>query len=384
MKLFEFFQNNENQSDYEISNLEKLDHLLIKLSEMIINGQKKDPDHYGMVAACVVDPDNNVVARLNIPDKSGKRIHAERAAMNAYQKKYGEIPEGCIIVTTLSPCCDPMDDRHGGSCTELINNSPIKKVYCGYQDPSQHNHDERTFTLQETNNPEIRKICEKFAETFLDEIDENFKDGRNPQDKGDSRRHGIPKKASLASLDKIAKQGGRKGQLAHWQANMRRGRKKAAKEVFDIGMGQASHGREDTIAESTGMDEFKEILKKFLPIAKKFAKLEKLPTIVLKRHIKHGDQPTQGRYFNDRDVLEIAVAGRHPVDVLRTLAHELTHARQDQQHVDIDPTTGSPEENEANVVAGIIMRHFNKQYPEYLELQPLSEGVNNGRKRICR
>jgi len=54
---------------------------------------------------------------------------------------------------------------------------------------------------------------------------ENFADGKNPQDKGDSKRHGIPKHATLAQLDKIAKEGGRRGQLAHWQANMRRGRK---------------------------------------------------------------------------------------------------------------------------------------------------------------
>jgi hypothetical protein len=55
---------------------------------------------------------------------------------------------------------------------------------------------------------------------------ENFKDGRHPEDKGDSARHGIPKHASIGALRKIAKQGGRKGQLAHWQANMRSGRDK--------------------------------------------------------------------------------------------------------------------------------------------------------------
>jgi hypothetical protein len=55
---------------------------------------------------------------------------------------------------------------------------------------------------------------------------ENFADGRNPQDKGDSKRHGIPKKASLAQLDKIGHGSGRKAQLARWQANMRRGRAK--------------------------------------------------------------------------------------------------------------------------------------------------------------
>lgn len=57
-------------------------------------------------------------------------------------------------------------------------------------------------------------------------INENFADGKNPQDKGDSARHGIPKKASISSLRKIAKQGGRKGELAHWQANMRSGKAK--------------------------------------------------------------------------------------------------------------------------------------------------------------
>ena len=57
-------------------------------------------------------------------------------------------------------------------------------------------------------------------------VAENFADGKNPQDKGDSRRHGIPKKASLAQLDKIGHGSGRKAQLARWQANMRRGRAK--------------------------------------------------------------------------------------------------------------------------------------------------------------
>ena len=57
----------------------------------------------------------------------------------------------------------------------------------------------------------------------------NFADGKNPQDKGDSKRHGVPTKASISTLRKVAKQGGRKGQLAHWMANMKSGRAKAKK-----------------------------------------------------------------------------------------------------------------------------------------------------------
>ena len=55
---------------------------------------------------------------------------------------------------------------------------------------------------------------------------ENFMDGKNPQDKGDSKRHGVPTKSSVSNLRKVAKQGGRKGQLAHWMANMKAGKAK--------------------------------------------------------------------------------------------------------------------------------------------------------------
>jgi hypothetical protein len=58
-------------------------------------------------------------------------------------------------------------------------------------------------------------------------VSENFADGKGPGRKGDSQRHGIPKKATMAQLEKAAKSSGRKGQLARWQLNMRRGRKKA-------------------------------------------------------------------------------------------------------------------------------------------------------------
>lgn len=65
--------------------------------------------------------------------------------------------------------------------------------------------------------------------SFSEFVAENFMDGRNPQDKGDSARHGIPKKATISQLKKIRSSktaSKRKKQLAHWQINMRQGRKK--------------------------------------------------------------------------------------------------------------------------------------------------------------
>lgn len=57
-------------------------------------------------------------------------------------------------------------------------------------------------------------------------LDENFADGKGPGRPGDSQRHGIPKKATMAELEKAAHAKGRKGQLARWQLNMRRGKAK--------------------------------------------------------------------------------------------------------------------------------------------------------------
>jgi hypothetical protein len=59
------------------------------------------------------------------------------------------------------------------------------------------------------------------------EVDENFDDGKNPGRKGLSRRVGIPKKATLGQLEKIASSStGERRRMAQWQLNMRRGRKK--------------------------------------------------------------------------------------------------------------------------------------------------------------
>ena len=179
---------------------------------------------------------------------------------------------------------------------------------------------------------------------------ENFADGKNPQDKGDSKRHGINTKASVSSLRKTAKQGGRKGQLAHWLANMKAGKKKSLNEA---------------VIHPSTMD----ALEDFLPFVMKLLKLDKLPRISVHKTIETGDQPSFGGYNPADGTIQLALKDRHPADVLRTLAHELVHFKQDQQG-ELDEqsgATGSDEENEANTKAGIIMRHFNKRFPQYLE-----------------
>lgn len=60
------------------------------------------------------------------------------------------------------------------------------------------------------------------------ETNENFADGKKPGRRGLSKRVGIPKKATLAQLEKIAKSStGERRRMAQWQLNMRRGRNRS-------------------------------------------------------------------------------------------------------------------------------------------------------------
>jgi hypothetical protein len=79
----------------------------------------------------------------------------------------------------------------------------------------------------ETENGSIRALCKTFADTFLDDLNENFADGKNPGRKGLAKRSGVNTKASVSSLRKTAKNSsGEKARMAHWLANMKAGRKK--------------------------------------------------------------------------------------------------------------------------------------------------------------
>jgi pyrimidine deaminase RibD-like protein len=220
--------NEDQASDYELHDRPKLDRVLAQCCRMVVKGQQRDPEKYGQVAACVIDPDNRMIYGINLPARDGTRRHAERVAIDKYRKNIGEIPQGSIIVTTCSPCNSPMEERSGESCKDLLNSVGIHKVYAGYQDPTQHDDSDADFRVYVTENDRLWGECQLFAQTFLgkEELPENFADGRNPQDKGDSKRYGVPTKASVSTLRKVAKQGGRKGQLAHWMANMKAGRAK--------------------------------------------------------------------------------------------------------------------------------------------------------------
>jgi hypothetical protein len=120
---------------------------------------------------------------------------------------------------------------------------------------------------------------------------------------------------------------------------------------------------------------FMDIFAKFLPIAMKDIGLDSLPKMKFIAQVTDTQQPTFGMYENGTHVLHVALMNRHPNDILRTVAHELVHYKQDLDNRlnDQSGETGSPEENQAHEIAGVVMRHFNKQYPEFISSKPITD-----------
>lgn len=106
------------------------------------------------------------------------------------------------------------------------------------------------------------------------------------------------------------------------------------------------------------------MLTQMLDLCKHELGLDELPEIVLlDSNPTTGSGTSFGEFIDDR--VEVVTMGRHPMDVMRTLAHELVHWKQMVSNMPLDGSDGSDVENQANAVAGVIMRKFGKMHPEY-------------------
>ena len=74
-----------------------------------------------------------------------------------------------------------------------------------------------------------------------------------------------------------------------------------------------------------------------------------------------------GGYMPSGQEIKVVVHNRNMADILRTLAHELVHHMQNLNGDELNGDDGSDIENEANAMAGVIMREFGRENPEIFE-----------------
>ena len=130
----------------------------------------------------------------------------------------------------------------------------------------------------------------------------------------------------------------------------------------------------EIITESISHSNAEKIISEFLKFVKNFLELDELPKINL---IKDSDYSIKyrsfGGYSPSEKSINVMMSNRHIQDLLRTLAHETVHYKQDINNElnDESGNDGSPQENEANATAAVILRKWGKLHPELFGYEPI-------------
>lgn len=109
----------------------------------------------------------------------------------------------------------------------------------------------------------------------------------------------------------------------------------------------------------------KENLDDFVQFACDHLKLSEKPKIMLVQ-ARDGNMTTANYCPNSKNI-KVYAKNRALFDVARSIAHELVHHKQNINGENLDGTTGSDCENEANSVAGQIIRMYGEKNPEFYE-----------------
>lgn len=136
-----------------------------------------------------------------------------------------------------------------------------------------------------------------------------------------------------------------------------------------------THQEIGLVKEEIERKHFGPMLDSFVSFASEKLGIKSLPNIRYKDD--NDDYNSFAAYHPDHKEISIAVGNRHPMDVFRSLAHELVHHSQNEygRLYDGAGETGSPIEDEANYMAGRIMRLYAKSKPDTFQCRHIAEAV---------
>ena len=135
------------------------------------------------------------------------------------------------------------------------------------------------------------------------------------------------------------------------------------------------------VAEGISRQQFETIVHTFLPFAKKELGIKELPKIHFVDDPKFARRIAAFGQIKDNRIV-IDIQDRHTIDILRTVAHELTHYRQHRSGVHGNSAAGSPSENEANKLAGTVVRKFGEKHPNLFTVSAVNEARKKRKKTI--
>lgn len=112
-------------------------------------------------------------------------------------------------------------------------------------------------------------------------------------------------------------------------------------------------------------------IKHFVGFAAKQIGLTSIPKINFVGHTED-KKDAFGHFISDRkgSSITIRITDRHPIDVMRTIAHELIHWK---QRISGMRSSEGIKEDEANAIAGRIMRAYDTKFPGKFKDRPIKE-----------
>ena len=124
------------------------------------------------------------------------------------------------------------------------------------------------------------------------------------------------------------------------------------------------------LREEVTRKELAPMLDSFVSFASDKLGLKSMPTVRYKSD--DDDYNSFAAYNPSSNELSISTVNRHPMDIFRSVAHELVHHKQNEdgklgKDIAKEGATGSDIENEANSEAGKIMRWFAKEQPQMFD-----------------
>ena len=117
--------------------------------------------------------------------------------------------------------------------------------------------------------------------------------------------------------------------------------------------------------------QFDVILKRFLVFLKRELNLTIDIPYILIDDVDFSKKNMAFGMMNSDGIIYISIINRHPLDILRTFAHEYVHYKQSIKGKLLKSNPGSPAENQANAKAGEIMRKYGKLRPELFDLMSI-------------
>lgn len=111
---------------------------------------------------------------------------------------------------------------------------------------------------------------------------------------------------------------------------------------------------------------------KFAQYAAQQLGIKKMPAI---RYVGHEQDSRNsfGGFQTHADKIEVRTIDRHPVDVMRTIAHELCHYKWKLDSKTSTNKAGDSAENYANAKAGEIMRKYDDTHGFLFKAKPIKE-----------